>query len=116
MPKPSLESLGEMIINKRNVEGVGVRAAAKAIKISPATLSRVENGYLPDLKNFTLICDWLGVNPDQILGFESTQEPVNHEIRAQVHYKKKATASIETAKALTQVILAAQQALNSNAE
>jgi transcriptional regulator with XRE-family HTH domain len=116
MTNLSLDSLGEVIIKKRNVDGLGVRAAAKEIGISSATLSRVENGYLPDLKNFTLICDWLDINPDQILGFQSTKKPVKQEIRAQVHYKKKSTGSKEMAEALTHVILAAKQALNSNPE
>jgi len=114
MTKPSLNNLGEIIIKKRNVEGTGVRAAAKEIGISSATLSRVENGYLPDLKNFSLICDWLEGNPDQILGFQSPEKTKMSKMRAQVHYKKKSTSSVEMVEALSQVIIAAQHALNSD--
>ncbi|MYK33314.1 MAG: helix-turn-helix transcriptional regulator, partial [Boseongicola sp. SB0670_bin_30] len=43
----SLESLGSLVSEKRGM--VGVRATAAVIGISPATLSRIENGHLPDL-------------------------------------------------------------------
>ena len=57
----TLESLGSLISEKRGK--VGVRATAAEIGISPATLSRIENGHLPDLANFRKICQWLGDRP-----------------------------------------------------
>jgi DNA-binding Xre family transcriptional regulator len=107
-PKPSLDTLGQLIVQKRG--SVGVRAAAKEIGISSATLSRVENGHLPDLQNFRLICKWLGVDPNQILGFASSKDS-GDAIRASVHFRKEKTTSPETATALAKMILHVQRAL-----
>lgn len=108
-PRPSLETLGQLIVEKRG--SMGVRAAAKEIGISAATLSRVENGHLPDLQNFRLVCQWLGIDPNQILGFVSSRGPGEHQIRASVHFRKEKTTSPETAAALAKMILHVQRAL-----
>jgi transcriptional regulator with XRE-family HTH domain len=108
-PRPSLDTFGQLILEKRG--SVGVRAAAKEIGISYATLSRVENGYLPDLRNFRLICQWLGVDPNQILGFASPKDSGDNTIRASVHFRKEETTSPETAAALAKMILHVQRAL-----
>ena len=108
-PKPSLETLGQLIVEKRG--SMGVRAAAKEIGISSATLSRVENGYLPDLQNFGLICQWLGVDPNRILGFAPPKDVGDDAIRASVHFRKEKTTSPETAAALAKMILHVQRAL-----
>ncbi|HZD52428.1 MAG TPA: helix-turn-helix transcriptional regulator [Woeseiaceae bacterium] len=107
--KPSLDTLGQLIVEKRGT--TGVRAAAREIGISPATLSRVENGYLPDLQNFRLICQWLGIDPNRILGFPSPGESRDERIRASVHFRKEKTTSPETAAALARMILHVQRAL-----
>lgn len=110
--KPSLDTLGQLIVEKRGDQGV--RAAAKEIGVSAATLSRVENGYLPDLENFRRICKWLDIDPNQILGFsgEVATEPPTTKVRATVHFKKKNTTSPETAAALAQLILHVERALS----
>jgi transcriptional regulator with XRE-family HTH domain len=73
MPNLTLETLGRVAAEKRG--DVGVRAAAKEIGISPATLSRVERGYLPDLDTFGKICKWLNVDAGQVLGVTPTPLP-----------------------------------------
>lgn len=108
-PRPSLETLGRLIVEKRGA--MGVRAAAKEIGISAATLSRVENGHLPDLQNFQLICQWLGIDPNHILGFASPADSRDDEIRVSVHFRKESTTSPETAAALAKMILHVQRAL-----
>jgi transcriptional regulator with XRE-family HTH domain len=103
-----LENLGRRVIEKRGAQGI--RAAAKEIGISHATLSRVERGFLPDLENYKKICIWLGINT------ESSPKPKrNVQLAgvAQVHFRKKPTTSPETAHALAELILAAQKALMS---
>ena len=107
--KPSLENLGRLIAEKRGQ--TGIRAAAVEIGISPATLSRVENGHLPDLENFRLICKWLGIDPNRILGFASSSRSGTSEVRASVHFRKRKTTSPQTAAALARLILHAQRAL-----
>ncbi len=106
MSKPSLESLGALVAAKRGE--LGIRATAEKIGISPATLSRVENGHLPDVVNFGKLCKWLNVDSNALLGFDSdaAQHPV-----AAVHFRKQQTMSFETASALAEMILAAQRAL-----
>jgi len=102
----SIEKLGEMIVARRGT--VGVRAAAKEVGVSSATLSRIENGHIPDLATFAKVCKWLGEDPGQFLGMQSdtSDAPV-----AVVHFRKKNTMPPETAKALGAMIVAAQQAL-----
>ena len=78
------------------------------IGISPATLSRVENGHLPDLVNFRKICQWLEIDPAAVLGFdtESMHRPV-----VSVHFRKAGTMPLETGAALAEMIQAAHRAL-----
>ena len=106
MSRPSLDTLGQLVADKRGRHGV--RATAAKIGISPATLSRVENGHLPDLENFQKICRWLKVDPSAVLGFDAdtASRPI-----AAVHFRKKQTMQLETASALAEMILAAQRAL-----
>ena len=87
--------------------GKGIREAAKEVGVSPATLSRVENGKIPDLETFSKICHWLGEDPAIYLGFK----PAAGTPTARVHFKKGAAIKPDSAKALGEMILAAQQAL-----
>ena len=105
MPNLTLETLGRLAAEKRG--DVGVRAAAKEIGISPATLSRVERGYLPDLDTFGKICKWLNVDPGEVLGVTPAAPSTP---RVAVHFKKQTTLSPTTAQALAQMVLAAHRA------
>ena len=111
MASSSIKSLGELVTKKRGK--FGVRATAAKIGVSPATLSRVENGHLPDLENFGKICRWLGVDPSTILGLDAK---ANERPMAHVHFRKKGTMKLESAKALAEMILAAQRAMTASEE
>lgn len=103
--RPSLaEQLARLVADKRGK--VGIRATARQIGLSPATLSRVENGRLPDLDNFTRICRWLDVNPADLLGFDpqARRLPV-----AAVHFRSQAALSGATSAALRELIVEAQK-------
>ncbi len=103
-----LKSFSEKIIKKRGDEGI--RKTAKEIGISPSTLSRIEREYLPDLETFKLVCDWLEVNPGDVLG--STSPSRGSPIRpTTVHFKKDKTTTPKTAQHLADMILYAQKAL-----
>ena len=107
MPKLTLKSLGRKITERRGANGI--RAAAAEIGVSPATLSRVERGNLPDLETFKKICSWLAVDPGEVLGFKpapKTDAPVA------VHFKKESAIQPDTARALAEMILAAQRAMH----
>jgi transcriptional regulator with XRE-family HTH domain len=85
---------------------MGVRAAAGEIGISPATLSRIENGRVPDLETLKKVCAWLGVDPAVYLGggVESqTRVPPS----VQVVFKKDRAVSVKTSRALGKLIQAA---------
>lgn len=100
----SLKSLGRLVARKRGK--VGVRATARAIGLSPATLSRVENGQLPDLANFTKLCVWLEVDPAAMLGFDPAKRDSP---TAAVHFRGGRTMEVDTATALRDLILAAHK-------
>jgi len=103
MPLP-IEELGKLITRKR--QGRGIRAAAVEAGVGHATLSRVENGHMPDLMTFARICHWLEVDPGEFLGTATTKEAP----KAVVHFRKEKTVSRDTAVALGELILAAQRA------
>lgn len=104
----TIEDLGRLLAAKRGSRGV--RAAALDAGVSPSTFSRVENGHMPDLQTFARLCKWLARDPREFLGMEMT-EPTADRPKTVVHFKKKKTVQLETAKALGELILAAQRAV-----
>lgn len=107
MPLP-IGELGRLLRAKRGNRGV--RAAATEADVSTATYSRVENGNMPDLETFAKLCRWLERDPREFLGMELDQAE-NSQPSAIVHFKKKKTVKPETAEALGELILRAQDAL-----
>ena len=89
-------------------EKQGLRSVAKEIGVSPATLSRVQRGYLPDLETFRKICGWLKIDPGEILGLNP--KPKDEMPKVAVHFKKDAAVTPKTAQALAQMVLAAHRA------
>ena len=102
----TLESLGRLVAKKRGNRGL--RVTAKEIGIGPSTLSRVENGRLPDLENFRKICMWLEIAPSSVVGQANTGA-ITNVVRA--HFKKDGAIRQETASALAELILAAERAV-----
>jgi transcriptional regulator with XRE-family HTH domain len=107
----AIEELGRLIARKRGSRVI--RATAEDVGISSATLSRVENGNMPDLATFAKICKWLDKDPREFLGFEKATATAE---TAVVHFRKKKTASKQTAIALGELILAAQRALRARSK
>jgi transcriptional regulator with XRE-family HTH domain len=99
-----LEDLGRLVLAKRTERKLGLRAAAKEVGISHATLARVEKGFLPDLENYEKIRRWLGLETEMI-----PVTPPSSNI-PQVHFRREKTATPATAAALARMILAAQAA------
>lgn len=59
------ETFGKAIKQKRIIDlNTDLRSLSKKLKISPATLSRCENGNVPDLMTYSMLCDWLDVSRD----------------------------------------------------
>jgi transcriptional regulator with XRE-family HTH domain len=105
----TIDDFGRILAAKRGTRGV--RAAALDADVSSATFSRVENGNLPDLQTFAKLCKWLARDPREFLGMELGFSSVSYQQKTVVHFKKKRTVKVETAKALGELILAAQRAL-----
>ena len=84
----TLEDLGRLVQQRRGDRRI--RAVAKEIGISHATLSRVERGHLPDLQNYQKICNWLGVDMSLGTGIAATARAPR---LPQVHFRKKPTIS-----------------------
>jgi transcriptional regulator with XRE-family HTH domain len=102
----TVHSLGRLAAERRGQRGI--REVAAEIGTSPATLSRVERGKLPDLDTFGKICKWLRVDPASVLGIVPAKSEGSG---LSVHFRKDQAISPDTAKALAQMILAAQRAV-----
>lgn len=106
----SLLRLGNLLRERRG--GRGVRDVAAEIGVSPATLTRVEGGKLPDLLTFRKLCAWLRVDPAEILEISDEKgAPANPTPAAAVHLRADVLLSPEAASDLAQLILAAQREL-----
>lgn len=106
MSKVTMQTLGRAVCGRRGDRGL--RETAREIEISPATLTRIENGQLPDLETFRKICKWLQVDAGQILGLNSAKQMPTE---VMVHFRKDRSLNPKTSKALAEVILVAQKAL-----
>lgn len=73
-----IESLSTLIRSKRGSKGL--REAAKEIgNVSTSTLSRVENGKMPDMETFLALCTWLEVPPANLI--KSDQDTAEPEVK-----------------------------------
>ena len=87
----------------------GVRAAAAEIaNVSAATLSRIEQGKLPDVETFLRICRWLGVQPSEFsTANDGTFKPLPKHSTPELieaHLRADRTLSQDTATALIEMI------------
>jgi transcriptional regulator with XRE-family HTH domain len=108
-----IAEFGRLLAAKRGERGV--RAAALEAEVSSSTYSRVENGHMPDLETFAKLCRWLERDPADFLGLERSKGDAPT-AKAVVHFKKRKTVKAETAKALGELILAAQRAIRARDE
>lgn len=107
----TLLSLGKLLVERRG--GKGVREFSRELGISPATLSRIENGKLPDLETFSKICLFLKLDPAKILQVPLDRgqpaEANKSGAVASVHFKADAQLDPKAAEDLGALILAAQR-------
>lgn len=108
----TLLRLGALLRERRG--GRGLREVAQDIGISPATLTRVEGGRLPDLLTFQKICAWLNLNPGEILGIplQANEETAQSDSTATaVHLRAERELTPAAASDLAQLIMAAHREL-----
>jgi transcriptional regulator with XRE-family HTH domain len=85
MADPEIANLGAILRAQRREKHLSLRDLYEITGVSVNTLSRVENGHVPDLKNFRLIVDWLGLPAERFLegaGEASTPEVIARHLRA----------------------------------
>lgn len=88
---------------------MGLREAVQQIgDISPATLSRIENGRIPDMDVFLRICDWIGIPAETFLKRESdaTALPKTTEV-IEAHLRADRNLDDATAEAIANMVKAA---------
>ena len=111
----TLLRLGAMLRDRRG--GKGIREVAKEIGISPATLTRVEGGRLPDIATFQKICSWLKVNPAEILDITTTSSTTSTDtLVAAVHLRADQSLPEDAAADLAQLIVVASRELARRAQ
>lgn len=106
--------LARMIRAKRGTRGL--RAIAKEIGgVSASTLSRVEQGKVPDLDTYIRLCKWLDVSADD---FTLNKEPTNGEVEPSTpdvvaaHLRADRALDPQTAEALVTMIQLAYSAVD----
>ena len=85
MPDPEIADLGAILRARRREKRLSLRDLRDLTGVSVNTLSRVEHGHVPDLKNFHLIVNWLELPAERFLeGAEeaSTPEVIARHLRA----------------------------------
>src|SRR5690242_1262957 len=66
-----IERLARLVKTKRASKGLR-ETALEIGNVSPSTLSRVENGRIPDMETFLLLCDWLCVSPAEFFSTDAS--------------------------------------------
>ncbi len=74
MSEPEASKLGAELKARRRAKRLTLRDLSDEIGVSFNTLSRVERGHIPDLKNFQRIVDWLEM-PAEMFTHEDVNTP-----------------------------------------
>ena len=108
------QKLASAIKSKRGSSGL--RITAEEIGTSASTLSRVEQGNLPDIETYIRICKWLEVSTDYFtMDIEGSPLKSDEAEDIVVHLRASQTLSPSTASALIEMIqLAYSQASSEN--
>lgn len=88
--------------------GMGLRETANQVgKISASTLSRVENGKIPDTETFLRICDWLGESPDMFIISDQQSARGDTMELIEAHLRADKSLDEESAEAIAKMLRAA---------
>lgn len=109
-----LRDLGAMVRSKRGIKGL--REAAREIgEVSASTLSRIENGGVPDLDTFARICKWLEVPFERFVesgvGENVQEDGISRFDVIAAHLRADKTLDPETADVLVKMIKVAYKAV-----
>jgi transcriptional regulator with XRE-family HTH domain len=99
------ELLANMLKNKRG--NAGLRATAEAIgSVSAATLSRIEQGRIPDVDTLIRLCNWLEVPTDTFVVREEGADVVeiDHQQTIVAHLRADRELDAETMDMLVKLV------------
>lgn len=97
------ELLAGMLKNKRADKGL--RAIAQEIgNVSAATLSRIEQGKIPDVDTFIRICKWLNVSTDTFIEGEKNKKVISTKEQVLAHLRAERELSKDTVNMLIKMI------------
>ncbi len=105
MSKINTQKLSEMIKSKRGKRGLR-EIATEIGEVSPSTLSRIEQGNLPDIDTYFKICKWLEVSTE----FFTDSAEATTERKIVAHLRADKTLPQDTAEALIKMIKLAYKA------
>lgn len=95
--------LAGMLKSKRASKGL--RAIAEEIgNVSAATLSRIEQGKIPDVDTFISICKWLQVPTDTFILGETPSNNVSNKEHVVAHLRAEKELSADTINMLIKMI------------
>ena len=110
-PSIDFQKFSAMLKTKR--AGRGLRGVADEITgVSASTLSRIEQGNVPDLETFMRICKWLGVSADHFRPQQLSKksETLGTEEVIEAHLRADRTLPPDAVDALSQMIRFAYKA------
>ena len=121
----AIEKRAALVKTKRGTKGLRV-IAEEIGEISASTLSRIEQGKMPDLDTFMRLCDWLEVTPEQFFETNGEENSVQNNVQRpilsptmstteaiEVHLRADRELDPETAEALANMVKAAYNAISS---
>jgi hypothetical protein len=85
--------LAAALFFERSRRRLGIRAAARAIGVSTATLSRAENGNVIAIESALLLSAWLRLTPNVLFGFCTNNEAVTAPVTRETSSDDSAPAS-----------------------
>lgn len=97
MPEPDPTDLGAVLRARRREKHLSLRDLHEITGVSVNTLSRVERGYIPDLKNFRRIIEWLDEPAERFLeaaSDASTPEVIARHLRSDRRLTREAAAEL----------------------
>ncbi len=108
-----IEKLANLVRSKRGSRGL--RETAKEIgNVSPSTISRVENGKIPDMDTFLALCDWLEVPAAELIRNTEDQEHLTTPEAISIQLRADKNLDPAIANALASLVKAAYKDLSQN--
>lgn len=97
------ELLAVMLKGKRGKKGL--RTISEEIgDVSAPTLSRIEQGKVPDVETFIKICKWLEVPTDTFISQDSIPSPVSNKQQVVAHLRADRELAPDTVNMLIKMI------------